>query len=463
MAEKEKMISKRERIIRMNNALKELMDGKTIYHPQKIDSKYFDKAIEFIQFGATPNMENTEGETLLYQAIAMQNMDALKKLVKLPGINLNKRIRPKGVMSKIKRYLQRSCDFILSHTGLPWTLHFKYEKGVSPLYFAAETGQIEMIEILRNAGADIDRTNRFHQSPLRAMKRDTQTPVAQKLQDLGAHELGKISKNDNTTITVNGLLHKLQEGTKKAKNKVVKVIPHPLEKKIKHRPPVFKLIEPVKPIDKELQKTLAEFEEGWTYMVPAGRDKAFERHFTKCIDLVKKGANPNISVSTHSFGKAKHYTLLHQAAASKQLHWVQEVLKLPGVNPNVWDDHGVRPIHIVAKRQHSGADIMKVLCSLPGIDLNAQDEKGNTPMYYLIQGTGLSTKSGPLESAKILWSTGKIDLDIKNNVGQSCRDLLTFVPGDVASFLRKATENKDLTIPEMLRMREQGQKINASR
>ena len=235
------------------------------------------------------------------------------------------------------------------------------------------------------------------------------------------------------------------------------------QSKAAHRPKNFTLVMPVKPKDYELQKALSEFEEGWAYMAPTGRDRAFERHFTKCIQLVKEGANPNISVSPHFVGKAKHYTLLHQAAASKQIHWVQEVLKLPDVDPNVWDDHGTRPIHIVAKRQHSGADIMKVLCSVPGIDLNAQDEKGNTPMYYLIQGAGLSKNGGPVTSAKELWETGKVDLDIKNNVGESCRSLLTFVPGDVASYLRKMTEKKELTVQDMIRMRAQGQKIDANR
>ena len=84
-------------------------------------------------------------------------------------------------------------------------------------------------------------------------------------------------------------------------------------------------------------------------------------------------------------------------------------------------------------------------------------------MYYLIQGVGLSKKGDPVTSAKELWETGKVDLDIKNDVGQSCRDLLTFVPGDVASYLRKMTEKKELTVQDMIRMRAQGQKIDANR
>ena len=457
---KEKMISKRERIIRMNAALKELMDGKTIYHPQKQNTDYFDKAIEFIEFGAHPDMENKAGETLLYQAIAMQNVEALKKLVKVSGINLNKRIRPRGVMSRLKAAFQRSGDYVLAHIGVPATVRFKKEKGISPVYFAAETDQVEMIKILKEAGADLDVPNRFRQSPLLAMKRDIQTPVAQELEALGAHEAGKLPGHKQS-ITVNGLLHKLNEGSKLAKQKISAVVPH--QTKTEHRPKNFVLKTPVTPKDYELQKALSEFEEGWAYMAPTGRDRAFNRHFEKCIRLVKEGANPNISVSQQCVGKAKHYTLLHQAAASKQIRWVQEVLKLPGVDPNVWDDHGTRPIHIVAKRQHSGADIMKLLCSVPGIDLNAQDEKGNTPMYYLIQGVGLSKSGGPVTSAKELWETGKVDLDIKNTVGQSCRDLLTFVPGDVASYLRKMTEKKELTVQDMVRLRAQGQKIDVNR
>ena len=457
---KEKMISKRERIVRMNAALKELMEGKTIYRPQKQNTDYFDKAIEFITFGAHPDMENAAGETLLYQAIAMQNVEALKKLVKVPGINLNKRIRPRGFVSSLKTLIQRTGDFISKTTGLPLTIRFESQKGISPVYFAAETGQVEMIDILKEAGANLDRPNRFKQSPLLAMKRDIQTTEKKKLEALGAHEIGKHPKQQQS-ITVNGLLHRLNEKGKKVKQKAVAVMPH--RSKEEHRPKNFTLRKPVNPKDYELQKALSEFEEGWAYMEQTGRDKAFDRHFTKCIQLIKEGANPNVSVSQHFVGKAKHYTLLHQAAASKQIRWVQEVLKLPGVDPNVWDDHGTRPIHIVAKRQHSGADIMKVLCSVPGIDLNAQDEKGNTPMYYLIQGVGLSKKGGPVMSAKELWETGKVDLDIKNNVGQSCRDLLTFVPGDVASYLRKMTEKKELTVQDMVRMRAQGQKIDANR
>ena len=407
-----------EQVIQMNEALKDLMNKKTIYRPQKINSRYFDKAIEFIQFGAYPNMENTKGETLLYQAIAVQNLDAVKKLIKLPGIDLNKRICLVGSKRYIKMLIQQSVDFIFHSLDLPWTLHFRGESGFSPVWYASQTDQIEILNILIDAGAKMD--SPYYSKPVAAwfLKRDIQVSLPRK------ENFENSSRNSEYNI-IEELFYIYNSKKKKEKQDT--------EKHVKETPPVSSK-------DYELQEILSNFNEEWTHLPVSKQEKIFSEHFSKCINLVEQGANPNISAQVQSFSCVKRYALLHQAVISKQPYWLAKVLNMPNIDPNVCDNYGKRPIHLCVRMLQNSSHIMKLLCKAPGIDLNAQDAEGNTPMYYLIKGGCLSRKSDSFEKAFELWHAGCIDLDIKNKKGISCRNLLRFVPGEVSDFLKGMIE-----------------------
>ncbi|KAH6634643.1 ankyrin repeat-containing domain protein, partial [Chaetomium sp. MPI-SDFR-AT-0129] len=72
------------------------------------------------------------------------------------------------------------------------------------------------------------------------------------------------------------------------------------------------------------------------------------------------------------------------------------------------DIDGFTPLHWACRNGRE--EIVKLLLSTGKVDINARDDLGNTPFHLAIQGRHE-------EMAKLLLSTGKVDINARNEHG----------------------------------------------
>lgn len=72
-------------------------------------------------------------------------------------------------------------------------------------------------------------------------------------------------------------------------------------------------------------------------------------------------------------------TALHLAATSMLMQCVKELINMKGVDVNAKDDLGMTPLH-VACTHHGRKEVVRLLVNAPGIDTEAKAEDGRTPL-----------------------------------------------------------------------------------
>lgn len=100
--------------------------------------------------------------------------------------------------------------------------------------------------------------------------------------------------------------------------------------------------------------------------------------------------------------------LLHIAVEKNDIAFVDYLLK-KNVNPNIKDNSGKAPIHLI-KSGENDIDIASLLMK-HGADVNASDEEGNLPVHY-------ATESGNFGLFKLLIANGA-DVRVTNEKGET--------------------------------------------
>nr|QGW67308.1 secrectory protein [Plasmodiophora brassicae] len=87
--------------------------------------------------------------------------------------------------------------------------------------------------------------------------------------------------------------------------------------------------------------------------------------------------------------------ILHQTAYEGEEAVVAALLDLPGINVNARDSLGRTPLHYAARHGHE--EVVKMLLNAPGVDITAADNSNESPLVWAQQG-GHSTIVEQLEA-----------------------------------------------------------------
>ena len=132
---------------------------------------------------------------------------------------------------------------------------------------------------------------------------------------------------------------------------------------------------------------------------------AVEHGHTECVKLLL--AAPGIDVNTtkweenlSEFARSKMFeaygtfrTPLAKAAIAGHTECVKLLLTAPGIDVNIKDRHGNTPLHEAASAGHT--ECVKLLLTAPGIDVNIENRYGYTPL-------DMATSAGHTECVKLL-------------------------------------------------------------
>jgi ankyrin repeat protein len=95
------------------------------------------------------------------------------------------------------------------------------------------------------------------------------------------------------------------------------------------------------------------------------------------------------------------------SSADGDLLLLQESLQKLNLPPSCQDGNGLTPIHSAAS--YNQIDVLIWLISQEGVDINAKDNDGDTPLHYC----------DCLDAAKVLVEEGKADFKIRNEEGKT--------------------------------------------
>ena len=98
------------------------------------------------------------------------------------------------------------------------------------------------------------------------------------------------------------------------------------------------------------------------------------------------------------------------AAGDGNLKLLQTALQTLNLAPNAADDNGFTFAHAAAA--YSRVNVLRWLFTQDGVDVNAQDADGDTPLHHCDE----------VEAAKCLIEEGNADITIKNSNGYTARE-----------------------------------------
>ncbi len=153
-------------------------------------------------------------------------------------------------------------------------------------------------------------------------------------------------------------------------------------------------------------------------------------HIQMVVYLMKNGANP-LTFDIEGFSTIHLSTMFGHSI-------VTSYLLAKGIDPDMKDKNGVTPLMFAAQRIHS-RDPAQLLITF-NARMNAQDNKGNTPLHYCVAYNNATVM-------KILLDKGA-SLDVKNN---KCMDPIEFAidrnKGSAAGMMRlvKNDDRSDLS------------------
>jgi len=120
------------------------------------------------------------------------------------------------------------------------------------------------------------------------------------------------------------------------------------------------------------------------------------RDLDKVEMLIK---SPDVDVNSHRGRQG--YTPLHWAAEEGQTEIVKLLLSADGIDVNSLDIYEKTPFYLAASYGH--LDTVKWLVNAPGLDVNSKDYEGRTPL-------SIAVKNGHTELADLLVNTPGIDM-----------------------------------------------------
>ena len=261
----------------------------------------------------------------------------------------------------------------------------------TPIYIAAQNGQVEVIKMLASRGADINADNGVGASPVCVAAGNGHVDVIETLAELGA-DLHKPTHNGTTPLYV--AAHEGQGGAVRA---LVKLGADPNEPNSHGITPLYIAAqEGHESVIRALADVGANFEQdAYCYAEDAPAPVMYiasqEGHARVICTLVILGCDVNIR-------RFDGTSPIHVASAANHLEVINVLYEL-GADVHAMMNNGATPLHIAAQEGHT--EVIKLLVTL-GANIDATDDKGRAPAH-------IASKMGHVDALNAI-------IDIKGNV-----------------------------------------------
>ncbi|EKD71273.1 MAG: ankyrin repeat protein [uncultured bacterium] len=210
------------------------------------------------------------------------------------------------------------------------------------LHVAAFFGHYKIVEILLDAGVNVNQINAYLDTPLHIAADHGRAHIVDLLltrkADIKSKNIFDLTPVDNAIINA------------KSHNNAEKI-----EVFLRHQIPV----------------------QFYNLDVNVKQKLFFDAAIKGCINLINQLlTDPSININQeHKDGS----TALHRAAENGWIDIVKLLLS-HGAHVSAKNNSGTTPLHMAAKIGHD--DVVQILLSAPGIDINVKDNSGDTPLHY---------------------------------------------------------------------------------
>ena len=343
--------------------------------------------------GIDINKADSNGSTPLRAASGNGHTDVVKVLVSLPGIDINKAAKDGRTPLWAASYSGHT-DVVKVLTSLPGIdINKASNGGCTPLYAASFKGRTDVVKVLASLpGIDINKAAKDGSTPLRAASYSGHTDVVKVLVSLPGIDINKASNNGCTPLgSADNEEIKAILRAKGAKDPVAQA--KAKAEAEAQAGSLARLREEAKawlPSADEVQRraSLAEKNRGKKPCLDPGLGilkthtgkaiwQAAEKGDVKAMRAFSEEWMGNDIINWANPDK-DGWTPLRVASVNGRTDVVKVLASLPGIDINKPNNDGYTPLCAASYRCHT--DVVKVLVSLPGIDINKAGNDGRTPL-----------------------------------------------------------------------------------
>ena len=385
------------------------------------------------QSGAqTPPQETVNA---FHEALRSQDLDTAKRLFSLGGKKLFTETSDFGMLALHSAASAGALESVRFLTDEGIDPNYKPEggysariRGRSPLHFAVETGNAEIVSLLIKAGASVFTTDSNGATPLHVATQYGQKTLAQILIKIMGARAHIRDKNGTTPLHIAArqghrdltaqLLFLQNQGLRQRVEKFLKSstksadLSHLVDVKNKFglSPLHYAALGGHEEVAKLLLQqgaTINTFNaQGLTPLFLASRDG-----HEGIVELLSSQQEANLES-----GDEEAHTPLCVAVANGHLRIFARLLRR-GANPHAKDKNGMIPLHIAAKRGNTDAvkSLLKTLDRGKRGNINELDNAGNTPLLY-------ATATGKEDLVEALVTAGA-DVSARNRKGETSLDV----------------------------------------
>ncbi|AXK60205.1 ankyrin repeat domain-containing protein [Candidatus Chromulinivorax destructor] len=380
------------------------------------------------------NTKNYSGQTALHYAAEEGLVDVIELLLTAPNIDVN--IQDEDGQTCLHYAILEdkndSVKYLLTAPGIQ--VNIQDEDGFTPLHTAVYTHRAEMVRsLLSSPDIQVNIQDQNGNTPLHNAIRLNYSDIVELL--LAVPEINVDIANEDgcsafdlpKTEAVRALF--LQAGFNCSKITLIQLDPEKTLSLLRvitlHGINIAQL--PVKAIheDNVEQLHLPEIELLRAILILLGEE-----------GILLEGTEPTQEISTH-VNKLLYFAIHHGLTNAVQL-----LLKIPEININSQDEDGESSLHYAVKSDR--ADIVKLLLARPEIDVNIQDKNGDSPLDYAFEANRINI-------LQLLFAVPQINLDIESQEDQvsldDADDVVEYTILVIKQLLKKArNSNIDINI-----------------
>ena len=289
---------------------------------------------------ASVNVEDSEGNTPLHFAAWDGYTGVVAELLKVPGIDINKRRQSDGMSALFNAAANGHTEVVQMLLRADGILpNVRDNQSNTPLHAAANASVETVHALLADERVDVNAVNSRHQTAAFLAVAYNRPDIFQELAAAEGVMLGAVDNHGCTVLHMAAC--KGHEATLRAVLDVVDA-------------------DMIGALDDNLYIPL---------------HTAVEFNQLKSVDMLLAAQGVNVNATDN-----RQRTPLHIAASKGYTEIISAILAAHGVNINARDQAGMTPLHLAVRHGHAAA-VTLLLQAVPDVNVNATDNRQQTPLH----------------------------------------------------------------------------------